>query len=96
MEYRIGNSYKIKSIGETEELTCPKCNEKVNLSVFSNFSTKLKADFPLIDAKNIYFLVCPKCSALFGVDTEKGNVFKKGSKLAIGNFDLKELEKFDV
>lgn len=96
MEYRIGNSIKIKSVGETTQLVCPKCNEKVNMSIFSNFSTKLKAEFPLIDAKNVYFIVCPSCSALFGVDSSKGKSFKQGEKLSIGNYDLKELDKFEV
>ena len=42
----------------------------------------------------MYFLVCPNCAAVFGVDEKKGDDFKKGSPLSIGNFDLKDLKPF--
>ena len=96
MEYRIGNSRKIMPQGETTELICPKCGKKVALSVFTNFEARLKAEFPLVKAGNVYFLVCPKCSAVFGVSENKGKLFKKGEKLSIGNFDLEELKKFEI
>lgn len=96
MEYRLGNYKKIKSCGETVELTCPKCKSKVNMSVFSNGEFRLSAKLPLFNAGDVYFLVCPKCSALYGVDESKGINFKKGEKLSIGNYDLKELKSFDV
>ncbi len=59
MEYKIGNSNKIDSIGESVEITCPKCNQKTNFSVFSNLDTRFIPKFPLIYSKNVYFLVCP-------------------------------------
>lgn len=96
MEYRLGNSLKIKEIGQTTLLTCPKCNSKVNLSVFSNFNARLVAQFPLFKTENVYFLVCPSCSSVFGVNEEKGINFKSGEPLAIGNYDLKELKEFNV
>ena len=96
MEYRLGNNKKIKAIGETAEINCPKCNSKVNMSVFSNSELRLSADFPIVSSGNVYFLVCPSCSAIYGVDEDKGNIFKKGEKLAIGDFDLKELKAFEV
>ena len=96
MEYRIGNDIKIKTGGETVELTCPKCNNKAAMSLFSNKDTRLSADLPFITKSNVYFLVCPECAAVFGVDEVKGKNFTKGEKLSIGNFDLKELDKFEV
>ena len=96
MDYRLGNNKKIKALGETAELTCPKCGKKVNLSVFSNAEIRLSAELPIVSSGNVYFLICPECSAIYGVDESKGNVFKKGEKLAIGDFDLKELKAFDV
>lgn len=96
MEYRLGNYKKIKVGGETTELTCPKCNEKVVMSVYSNGETRLDAEFPFVKSGNVYFLVCPKCASVFGVDEVKGKNFKKGEKLSIGNFDLKELDKYEV
>ncbi len=96
MEYGLGNYKKIMSCGETVELTCPKCKNKVNMSVFSNGEFRLSAKLPLFNAGDVYFLVCPKCSALYGVDESKGINFKKGEKLSIGNYDLKELKSFDV
>lgn len=96
MEYRLGNSKKIHSQGETTELVCPKCDSKTSMTVFTNSETRMSAQFPLVKTGNVFFLVCPKCSAVFGVDESKGKTFKKGEKLAIGNFDLKELKEFSV
>ncbi|MGN0531663.1 MAG: hypothetical protein ACI4IN_02595 [Eubacterium sp.] len=96
MEYRLGNYKKVKSIGETEEVTCPKCNNKVNMSLFSNGEFRLQADFPLFRTGNVFFLVCPHCSAIYGVDESKADNFVKGEKLSIGNYDLKELNGFNV
>ncbi len=96
MDYRLGNNKKIKSLGETLELTCPKCGKKVNFSLFSNAELRLSAEFPIVSSGTVYFLVCPECSGIFGIDEEKGNSFKKGEKLAIGNYDLKELKAFEV
>ena len=96
MEYRFGNSKKVHSIGETNELTCPNCSKRVKFSVFSNFELRLAADFPFFDSGNVYVLVCPKCAGIFTVESEKGKLFKKGEKLAIGDFDLKEPKKFEA
>jgi hypothetical protein len=96
MEYRLGNSKKVYSWGETTRLICPKCAKKVKMSVFTNFETRLIAEFPLIKGSNVYFLVCPECASVFGVDATKGYTFRKGEPLAIGNYDLKELKEFDV
>lgn len=96
MEYKLGNSKNIKSQGETTELTCPKCGELVNFSVFTNLNTQLAAQFPPVKVNNVYFAVCPNCSALYGIDEAQGKEFKKGEKLAVGNYDLKELKQFVV
>ena len=96
MEYRLGNFRKIKSSGETVELTCPKCNKKVNMSLYSNGEIKLKAELPFVSTGSVYFLICPSCAGIFGVDESRAKTFDKGDKLAIGNFDLKELDKFEV
>ena len=94
MEYRIGNNKNIKEQGETLELTCPNCEKNVHFSVFSNKKMELKPEFPIVSNSNVYFLVCPNCSKVYGVDEQLGKTFKKGEKLSIGNFDLKELEVF--
>ena len=94
MDYRLGNNKKIKSLGETVELTCPQCENKVNMSVFSNSELTITAELPYVSTGNVYFLVCPSCGALYGVNEDKGNTFKKGEKLSIGNYDLKELKSF--
>ena len=96
MEYRLGNFKKIKSDGETVELTCPNCNKKVIMSLFSNAEARLTAEMPFITKGDVYFLVCPECASVFGVDEQKGKNFSKGEKLSIGNFDLKELDKFEL
>ena len=96
MEYRLGNAKTIQSIGETEEIVCPSCAEKVHFSVFSNGETKLIPQFPIVKSGKVFFLVCPKCSSVFGIDEDKGKVFSKGEKLAIGNYDLKDLKKFEI
>lgn len=96
MKYRLGNSDKIYSHGETSELVCPKCNCKAKFSVFTNFEVRLIAKLPLLKTGNVYFAVCPNCSSVFGIDSDNGKTFKKGEPLAVGNFDLHQLEKFDV
>ncbi len=96
MEYRLGNSKRIYPQGETTEIECPKCKEKVCFSVFTNYEFRLKAELPLFKSGDVYFAVCPNCSAVFGVDEDLGKVFKKGEKLAILTGNLKELDKFEV
>lgn len=96
MDYRLGNNKKIKTVGETEMLTCPKCENAVVMSVYSNGEMRLSPEFPIVSSGTVYFLVCPSCGAVFGVDEDKGNNFKKGEKLSIGNYDLKELEAFKL
>jgi transcription elongation factor Elf1 len=95
MKYKFGNSIKVKENGLTNELTCPNCNKKVQLSVFSNPDSRLKASFPFYEKGNAFILVCPQCSSVFSVDKENGKLFIKGKKLAIGDFDLKEPEKYE-
>ena len=96
MEYRLGKSKRILEAGQTVKLECPNCKRKVNFSVFSNMNTSLIPSLPLVKLENVYFLVCPECASVFGVDNKKGVNFKNGEKLAIGNYDLKELKKFEV
>lgn len=96
MDYRLGKSLRITERGQTTELECPKCKKKVVFSVFTNNDTKLVSSLPFIKNEDIYFLVCPECAGVFGVDTAKGKNFKKGEKLAIGNYDLKELKEFSA
>ena len=96
MSYRLGNNKEIEEIGETLPLNCPECKSNVSFSVYSNKGFDLIPDFPIIRNKTVFFLVCPKCAAVFGVDEALGNSFKKGEKLSIGNFDLKVLEAFDL
>lgn len=94
MKYRLGNSIKMFDKGKTIELECPNCKKEVEFSMFSNRDTKLTSNFPLIKTENVYLLVCPRCSSCYTVDNAKGKTFEKGEKLAIGNFDLKELKEY--
>lgn len=95
MEYRLGTDLRIKSRGETEELVCPECGKKVRFGVFSNFERRIAAKLPLpLNCQTVYFLICPECASVFGVDETKGDSFKRGQKLSIGNFDLKNLKPF--
>ncbi len=96
MEYRLGNNKKVKSSGDSVELTCPNCSKKVTMGVFSNAETRLISEFPFVSNNEVFFLVCPECASVFNVDESKGKTFNKGERLSIGNFDLKELKKFDV
>ncbi len=94
MEYRLGTGKKIKSKGDTLPLVCPECGKKVSFGVFSNIENRLDSSFPFINTQNVYFLICPECASVYTVDESKGKVFEKGEKLAIGNFDFKQLKKF--
>lgn len=95
MEYRIGNSKKIKENGITAQLTCPKCNEKVSFSIFSNGKLDITAQLPIISNSKVYFAVCPNCAAVFEIENRAARDFDKGNLLSIGDFDLKELTKFN-
>lgn len=95
MEYKIGKSLRIQEQGQTTDLTCPECNKKVKFSVFSNKNPELISDIPFIKNDNVYFLICPECAGIFGVDKTKGDIFSKDEKLAIGNYDLTKLNIFN-
>ena len=69
MDYRLGNNKKIKSLGETVELTCPQCENKVNMSVFSNSELTITAELPYVSTGNVYFLVCRTDNDLQSGDT---------------------------
>lgn len=94
MEYRLGTDVNIYDLGETLELTCPNCNEKVRFGVYSNIERRAAVKFPPVNITLVHFLVCPKCASIFTVDEQKGKNFAKGEKLSIGNFDLKTLKEF--
>ena len=94
MEYRLGNSLRVKSRGETLETICPNCKKTVKFGVFSNFERRLAAKITLLDCNTVYFLVCPQCASVFTVDEEIGDDFKKGNKFAITDTDLLKLKKF--
>lgn len=94
MEYRLGKDKRIAKQGQTVVLECPKCKNKVNFSVFTNANFCLKSEFPIVKIEDVYFLVCPECAGVFGVDNAKGKSFKKGEILSIGNYDLNELKEF--
>ena len=94
MEYRLGTAKKIKEIGQTEPLSCPKCQETVMLPVFTNGKTDFVAEFPIVKSGKVYFTVCPRCCAAFGIATRAGKTFSKGEPLAIGNFDFIDLKEF--
>lgn len=95
MNYRLGTDIRIKDRGETLTLTCPKCDKKVNFELFTNMENRFEASFPFLNSKTVYFLVCPNCASIYTVDETKGDEFRKGERLSIGNFDLKELKSFN-
>ncbi len=96
MEYKFGNSLKVFEQGQTNELTCPNCNKKVEMAVYSNPEGRLDSKFPFYKKGDVYILICPECATVYTVDEDKAKLFKKGEKLAIGDFDLKEPKKFEV
>ena len=94
MEYRLGNSRKVKSRGETQQLICPKCAKNVKMGVFSNFERRLAVKPTLLDLNTVYFLVCPECASVFTVDEITGDEFVKGRKNVIEEWDLTEPVEF--
>lgn len=95
MEYKLGNSRKIKSRGDTVNLICPKCNKEGQFGVFSNFERHLAIKPSLLDLNTVYFLVCPNCAGIFTVDEITGKEFSKGRQTAIDAWDLTELKEFN-
>lgn len=94
MEYKLGNSLRVKAKGETDMLICPKCKKETSLGVFSNGEMRLAPKITLFDISTVYFLVCPECASVFTVDESKGKAFKQGDKTAIKAEDLTCLEGF--
>lgn len=94
MEYRLGNSLRVKSRGNTEKITCPNCKKDVEFGVFSNFERKLAVKPTLLDLNTVYFLICPECASIYTIDTVTGDLFAKGRKTAIDAWDLTELKEF--
>lgn len=93
MQYKAGNSKYVRLNGESEEIICPNCGEKVHFGIFSNSEIDLIPEFPLFDAKIIYFAVCPNCASVFKIRNGAGSGFKD-NKLSIGNFDFEKLPEF--
>lgn len=94
MEYRLGNSDRVKEKGETEPIECPNCKSKVSFKAFRNMNVRFIAEYPLLNAEGIYFLVCPKCASIYTIDEDQGDLLAKGQKYAIGPYDLKKLKEF--
>lgn len=94
MEYKIGNSRRVKSRGNTYLLNCPHCSKLVEFGVFSNYKRELVPWLPLIDCNTVYFLICPNCASVFTVDENVGDDFKSGNREDISEKDLKELKEF--
>ena len=69
---------------------------KLCRSFVRNAKMDLIPKFPVVKNSTVYFLVCPVCSSAFGVREDIGKTFEKGEKLSIGNFDLEELDEFNV
>ncbi len=95
MEYRLGNSLRVKSRGDTYQLICPNCKKLAEFGVFSNFERHLVPKITLLDCNTVYFLVCPECASVFTVDEEIGDSFKSGKREDISEKDLKPLKKFN-
>ena len=94
MENRLCNSDRVKEKGETEPIECPNCKNKVNFKVFRNMNVRLIAEYPLINAEGVYFLVCPKCASIYTIDEDQGDLLATGQKYAVGPYDLKKLKEF--
>lgn len=96
MEYRLGNFKKVKTTGKSVSTICPKCDSQIDTQLFYNGCLRLKSDFPLLDGENIYFLVCPHCSAIHGVNSQLGNKIARGKVTSVDKAELKELQPFDT
>lgn len=93
MEYRLGNSRKIKTKGKEVCLVCPNCNKETAFGLFSNLERKIVIKPNLLDLKKVYFLVCPNCAAIYTVDEEIGNEFVKYN-VPINPEELTRLKEF--
>ncbi len=94
MEYRLGNSIRVKDKGDTDPIECPNCKNTVRFKVFRNMDLRLIPEYPLINAQGVYFLICPKCASIYTVDEDQGDLLAKGEKYAVGPYDLKKLKEF--
>ena len=94
MEYRLGNSNKIKSKGETLSICCPKCKTRGNFGIFSNFERRLAPTPLLLDLNTVYFAICPNCAGIFAVEEDAAKMFLDGNNEAISSDDLKSLKIF--
>lgn len=92
MEYKLGNSKKLKEAGKTTNMICPKCNNSVEFAVFTNLDTSIIPKLPLIKLENKYLLVCPNCASMFTVDAKTAKNANQKQPLSLNPEDLKELE----
>ncbi|MEG0980052.1 MAG: hypothetical protein RR911_01005 [Oscillospiraceae bacterium] len=63
-------SNKVFENGKTELLLCERCNQLVNMQIIKSTSAFGALGFSLYNYKVEYFILCPKCSALYAVAPE--------------------------
>lgn len=90
MEYKLGNSKHIVNAGTTKKIRCPKCGNTVPFALFKNAQIDVVPKFPLITDRDIYFLICSSCGAVFSIPTVNGKAFEKGDDTAVRTYDLEE------
>lgn len=83
MQYRLGNSKHVLSLGETQEQTCPKCEKDAVFPVFKNPNLELTAAAPFINDDPVYFTFCPFCKQCFLIPLAMGSAYEKGDAWAV-------------
>ncbi|MBQ3137636.1 MAG: hypothetical protein IJB74_09175 [Clostridia bacterium] len=91
MAIKTRDKISTKDEGNTNNVTCPACNETVSMRLFTTKDTTLVAKIKGED-KNIYISVCPNCASVFSVNTNYLKERDKGTYVLLTESDLKLIQ----
>lgn len=81
-----------KDSGSANEIKCPACGETVSFRLFENIDLSL-LNIVLKKENESAFAVCPKCAAVFGVNSNYIKERNNGTAVFLTESDLSKLEK---
>ncbi len=87
MAIKTRDKISTKDEGNTNNVTCPACNELVSMRLFTTKDTTLVAKIKGED-KNIYISVCPNCASVFSVNTNYLKERERGTTVFLTESDL--------
>lgn len=75
----------IKEFGNTESIKCPRCGETVYMNLLKASNGIGVFGISLLDYNCDLFAICPKCNALYSVDSD---IAKRAGKAKSNNYSM--------